>query len=140
MKLKIKLLFIFLIAIAQINCSSESPSPEETIVVEQDNLQKKLHFSGTIEPLKERNISSPVDGTVEQMHFHYGQFVKKGQAIMTINSPTLQKQFNETLTEYLKSKDNYNVARAKFSGTQELWDAGLLAKNNYLSEKSNLNK
>ncbi|MBI2784981.1 MAG: efflux RND transporter periplasmic adaptor subunit, partial [Legionella longbeachae] len=79
-----------------------------------------------------------LEAVVESMNFHYGQLVKKGEVILTLNSTELQRQFNDTLTEYLKAKDNYSIAKAKFVGTQDLWDSGLLSKNNYLSEKSNV--
>lgn len=106
--------------------------------VKTQALHKNLHFTGTIQPLHESTITSPMEAVVETMNFHYGQIVKEGEVILTLNSTDLQKQFNETLTDYLKAKDSYTIAKAKFSGTQDLWDAGLLAKNNYLSEKSNM--
>lgn len=106
--------------------------------VKEQPLHKTLHFTGTIQPLHESTLTSPFEAVVEAMHFHYGQIVKKGDLILTLNSNELQKQFNETLTDYLKAKDSYTVAKAKFAGTQDLWDSGLLAKNNYLSEKSSL--
>lgn len=110
-----------------------------TFEVKSSSLQKPLHFTGTIQPLKESTLTSPADGVLENIHFHYGQFVRKGQPVYTLNSQELQKQYNDTLTEYLKAKDSYSISRAKFTGTEELWQAGLLAKNNYLSEKSGLN-
>lgn len=106
--------------------------------VKTQTLHKNLHFTGTIQPLHESTITSPMEAVVETMNFHYGQLVKEGEVILTLNSTDLQKQFNETLTDYLKAKDNYTIAKAKFVGTQDLWDSGLLAKNNYLSEKSNM--
>ncbi|WP_133136124.1 efflux RND transporter periplasmic adaptor subunit [Legionella rowbothamii] len=106
--------------------------------VKTQTLHKNLHFTGTIQPLHESTITSPMEAVVDTMNFHYGQMVKEGEVILTLNSTALQKQFNETLTEYLKAKDSYTIAKAKFSGTQDLWDSGLLAKNNYLSEKSNM--
>lgn len=101
-------------------------------------LHKTLHFTGTIQPLRENTLSSPMEAVVETMNFHYGQMVKKGDVVLTLNSNELQKLYNDTLTDYLKAKDSYTIAKAKFVGTQELWSAGLLSKNNYLSEKSNV--
>ncbi|MFJ1268773.1 efflux RND transporter periplasmic adaptor subunit [Legionella lytica] len=106
--------------------------------VKTQTVHKNLHFTGTIQPLHESTVTSPMEAVVESMNFHYGQLVKEGEVILTLNSTDLQKQFNETLTDYLKAKDNYTIAKAKFVGTQDLWDSGLLAKNNYLSEKSNM--
>lgn len=104
--------------------------------VKTQPLHKTLHFTGTIQPLRENSLTSPMEAVVETMNFHYGQMVKKGDVVLTLNSNELQKQYNDTLTDYLKAKDSYSIAKAKFVGTQELWDAGLLSKNNFLSEKS----
>ncbi|WP_131778267.1 efflux RND transporter periplasmic adaptor subunit [Legionella bozemanae] len=106
--------------------------------VEEQTIHKTLHFTGTVQPLHENTIASPMEAVVETMNFHYGQMVKKGDVILTLNSTELQRQFNDTLTEYLKAKDSYTIAKTKFVGTQDLWDSGLLSKNNYMSEKSNV--
>ncbi|KTD11678.1 membrane-fusion protein AcrA [Legionella gratiana] len=106
--------------------------------VQEQPIHKTLHFTGTVQPLHENTLSSPIEAVVETMNFHYGQMVKKGDVLVTLNSTELQKQFNDTLTEYLKAKDSYTIAKAKFVGTQDLWNSGLLSKNNYLSEKSNV--
>jgi len=109
-----------------------------TYEVKPQPLHKTLHFTGTIQPLQESTLASPMEAVVESMNFHYGQMVKKGDVVLTLNSTELQKQYNDTLTDYLKAKDSYTIAKAKFAGTQDLWDSGLLAKNNYLSEKSSI--
>ncbi len=111
----------------------------KTYVVHKETIHKMLFFTGTVQPLEEHTVTSPMDAIVETMHYHYGQLVKKGQVIFTLNSMELQKQYNDTLTDYLKAKDGFSIAQTKFNGTEDLWQAGLLAKNNYLSEKSNLN-
>jgi multidrug efflux pump subunit AcrA (membrane-fusion protein) len=119
--------------------TTHKKSEAKTYVVKAETVYKTLYFTGTVKPLREYTITSPMEAVVETMHFHYGQHVKKDQVVFTLNSAELQKQYNETLTEYLKAKDSYTIARSKFTGTEDLWESGLLAKNNYLSEKSNLN-
>jgi multidrug efflux pump subunit AcrA (membrane-fusion protein) len=111
----------------------------QTFEVKPEAVSKTLYFTGTVEPLQESPITSPMEAIVQTMPYQYGQYVKKGEEIFTLNSAELQKQYNDTLTEYLKAKDSYSIAKAKFAGTEDLWQAGLLAKNNYLSEKSSLN-
>lgn len=113
-------------------------SASSTYQVKEQPFHKTLHFTGTVQPLNESTVMSPMEAVVETMHFHYGQRVKKGDVLLTLNSTELQKQYNDTLTDYLKAKDSYTIAKAKFSGTEDLWAAGLLSKNNYLSEKSSL--
>ncbi|KTD69554.1 membrane-fusion protein AcrA [Legionella steelei] len=134
---------IILLLIGFLLCSCGHREKQKTVALHQykvteQTMHKTLHFTGTVQPLHEDTIASPIEAVVETMNFHYGQLVKKGDIILTLNSTELQRQFNDTLTEYLKAKDSYTIAKAKFVGTQDLWDAGLLSKNNYMSEKSNV--
>lgn len=127
---------LFLIA-----CGGSNPSKtngQHTFEVTPQKLHKTLHFTGTVQPLHESTLTSPMEAVVESMNFHYGQMVKKGDVVLTLKSTELQKQYNDTLTDYLKAKDSYSIAKAKFTGTQELWEVGLISKNNYLSEKSSV--
>ena len=110
----------------------------KTYVVRMSPIHKTLFFTGTVQPIQENPLTSPMEAVVEAMPYHYGQSVKGGEGVFTLTSAELQKQYNDTLTEYLKAKDSYTVGRAKFTGTEDLWQAGLLSKNNYLSEKSSL--
>ncbi len=123
-------------------CSHHS-NPRDTqfirYSVSPQPLHQSLFFTGIIQPLHEIALTCPIDAVVESMPYHYGQAVKQGDIVITLNSSELEKQYNDTLTEYLKAKDSFGVAQARFNGTQELWRAGLISKNNYLSEKSSLN-
>lgn len=141
MKFFIKTLSLALITTLLMSCNDSKQAEKhksKTYTVTRQAVHKSLHFTGTIQPLRESTITSPADAVVETMDYHYGQLVKKGDILVTLNSSELQRQYNEILTEYLKAKDSFSVARAKFTGTQNLWDAGLLSKNNFLSEKSSL--
>ncbi|HBI21100.1 MAG TPA: hypothetical protein DDY37_00675 [Legionella sp.] len=123
-------------------CSGPGTPPKntpKTCIVKRASVHKTLYFTGTLQPLHESTLTSPVDAVIESMAYHYGESVKKDAVVFTLNSAELQRQYNETITEYLKSKDSFTIAKAKFTGTKDLWSAGLISKNNYLSEKSNLN-
>ncbi|WP_028388754.1 efflux RND transporter periplasmic adaptor subunit [Legionella fairfieldensis] len=138
MKTRLALIIAFVTLLVSCSNSESNKNSGRIYTVKKEVFHKVLHFTGTIQPLRESALSSPVDAVVETMHAHYGQQVKKGDAVFTLNSSELQKQYNDTLTDYLKAKDNYTVAQAKFTGTQELWEAGLLSKNNFLGEQSSL--
>lgn len=137
-KILLALIIITLVIAGCSNRSEKKESKKQTYLVKAETLHKKLFFTGTIQPLLESAVTSPMNAVIETMHFHYGQTVKKGDVIFTLNSTELQKQYNDTLTEYLKAKDSFSNAQSKFRGTQELWNSGLLSKNNFLSEKSSL--
>lgn len=130
------LLLVLTLASCGDSKEQQKATSTNTFEVKPQAFHKTLHFTGTIQPLRESTLTSSMEAVVETMHFHYGQMVKKGDIVLTLNSTELQKQYNDILTDYLKAKDSYSIAKAKFVGTQELWDAGLLSKNNFLSEKS----
>lgn len=111
---------------------------QKQYVVKPQTVHKSLFFTGTIQPLRESALSSPIDAVIASMNYHYGQMVAKNDVVVVLDSSELQKQYNDILTDYLKAKDHYTVANAKFTGTQNLWNAGLLSKNNFVSEKSSL--
>lgn len=140
MKQVFRILLCFGLLLSLWGCQQEKSSQNEqkTYKVNRNKLSESLHFSGRVEPLSEYSLSAPVDAVVERVYKHYGQWVKKDEVIASLSSNSLQKQYNDSLTEYLKAKDSYHIAQAKFSGSKDLWKAGLMAKNSYLSEKSSL--
>mgnify|MGYP002133316715 CR=1 FL=1 len=117
---------------------STTPPVTQTLIVKNTQLHQSLFFSGIIQPIQETALTSPVEAVIESMPYDYGQKIPKNATVLTLNSVELEKQYNDTLTDYLKSKDNFGVVQARFHGTQELWDAGLISKNNYLSEQSSV--
>ncbi|MCP0914937.1 efflux RND transporter periplasmic adaptor subunit [Legionella sp. 27cVA30] len=140
--MKMSRYFMFLSCAAMLFACSEQANKrvgEKIYEVKTEAIHKTLYFTGIMQPLGESTITNPAEAIVETMHFNYGQKVKKGDIIFTLNSPELQKQYNDTLAEYLKAKDNFIIASTKFAGTEDLWNSGLLPKNTYLSEKSSLN-
>lgn len=111
----------------------------QTLRVEKQALHKTLHFPGTIQAIQENSIISPFEAVIEAMPVNYGEALEKHALAFTLNSSELQKQYNDTLTDYLKSKDSFSIAQSKFQGAQELWEAGLVSKNTFNSEQSSLN-
>lgn len=111
---------------------------QKTYEIKSRPLHQSLHFTGIVQPIHEYSIISPMDAVIQEMDFNYGQWIKKDEVVLTLSSNELQKQYNLILTDYLKAKDSYTITKAKFIGTEELWHAGILSKNNYLSEKSSI--
>ncbi len=129
------LLFMFIVGACSKDKASKSQKTVEATVKTHSTT---LHFSGDIRPINEAVVMTPAEGLVTKIYFKYGQEVKKGDVLLTINSTSLQKNYNETLTAYLKAKDTLSVEQAKFIGSEKLWKAGLIAKNGFDADKSTL--
>lgn len=113
-------------------------SKEQVVQASMQEAGETLYFSGEIKPIQEAVVTSPGDATVMQMPFDYGQAVKKDDVLFVIDSKSLQKNYDESLTAYLKAKDALAVQKAKFVGSQKLWDAGLISRNAYEADESSL--
>lgn len=101
-------------------------------------MSNTLRYSGEIEPIKESVVIANTDGVISQLQFKFGEEVKAGSKLLELKSSQLQKNFDETLTAYLKAKDALAVEKAKFIGSEKLWAEGLIAKNTYDADKSTL--
>lgn len=110
----------------------------KTMVVEAKPNQVVLFFKAKIEPIKETNISSPIDAVIKKLNFTYGQRVTKGQLLMTLISDQLKKDYQENLTAFLKAKADYHNQNIKSEGIEELWKIQALSKNQYIEEKQQI--
>ncbi|MCW5588531.1 MAG: efflux RND transporter periplasmic adaptor subunit [Legionellales bacterium] len=97
-----------------------------------------LYFTGTIAPLEIVNIASPVDGNVKKLYFRYGERVKKNQELLLLQSDKLMTDYQTALTSFLEAKDKYLASKVQMEGTEELYQAGLIPRNDYQNDKSNL--
>src|SRR5215218_3898607 len=97
-------LLLILLSLLLISCGKtvEKKNSGITYVVASKPIHQTLHFTGTVQPLGESTLTSPMGAVVERMNFYYGEQVKKNDVVLTLNSSELQKQYNELLTEYLK--------------------------------------
>lgn len=87
-----------------------------------------LYYSGTISPLSKTPVISPIEGTVNEVHFDYGAMVEKQQLLFTIKSTGQKSDFQDALTNYLKEKQDLNNSKTKMQTTLALYKDGLVSK------------
>jgi multidrug efflux pump subunit AcrA (membrane-fusion protein) len=97
-----------------------------------------LYYNGSIEPLNKKNLISHIDGIVYRTYVAYGDWVQANQKLATIRSVKAQHDYEKELADYVKSKDQYLRAKESFAATTTLYRAGIVSKESYLSEKSQL--
>jgi len=90
--------------------SEEEPeiSNGKTLVIETQLLQDKLSLIGKIEPLDHTEVISPLEGAIKEKLFEYGEFVKKGQILLVIDTTKEEVNYREASTTYIKAQQLFN--------------------------------
>lgn len=135
-------IFIFLLlsftGVATCKEKSKSISKQTIIIAKMATPVQKLYFSGTLEPLKTLPIVSPVAGNIVFMHFAYGQRIQEKQLLFVLSSSELADNYRKAIMDYLQKKQAYMQNKQRFTGMQSLYDAGAISKNDYETQKTQL--
>ncbi|WP_423063360.1 efflux RND transporter periplasmic adaptor subunit [Candidiatus Paracoxiella cheracis] len=107
-----------------------------TVTAVKKSTVTKLYYKGTLQALKNIPVLSPVDGTVTELHFKYGDVIRDGQRLVIINSSKLASDYRQAVSKYLQAKDSFETTGRSFQGTEALHKAGVISTDEYLSGKS----
>jgi HlyD family secretion protein len=133
-------IFLFLMMVLVLNsCGGDksNKSTNQIITVTPQALSTALFFSGAIQPLKTRVITSPAEGVVEDMSFHYGDEVKPGQLLFVISSEKFNNDYKNALMQYIKAKNEFNNARSQLAESRFLHKNQLISDDDFKSKQSN---
>lgn len=138
--LKFKIVRYFFIIIASITlaaCHSKEGAKKDShiITVYPKSNSTHLYYNGAIKPIQEDLIISPAAGVVSKINFHYGDFVKKGDLLLTIHSPEMEKEFRENISNYLRVKQTYLTSKKSMMGTEMLYKEKIISEQEYSNEK-----
>ena len=125
-------LLIFTLLLAACGAQSQKSNSEETVITVKPKANiNTLYYNGILEPLSLVNVPSPADAQIQSISFHYGEQVKQGQLLLTISSKKLGDDYTQTLSEFLKVKEEYIASEGKWRGTAELNALGLMSANDF---------
>jgi HlyD family secretion protein len=130
--LLIGLMISLLIGLAGCEKKTAKPAVHYTVITAQPkSLITPLHFSGTLEPLSAQSVLSPFDGRVKQVLFQYGQQLQKGQPLVTLDATKLSEDYRKTVSDFLEKKQSYETGLISYQGTEALYKAGVISKEEY---------
>lgn len=109
---------------------------EETVTLTSQSLSSTLFYSGTIQPLKTVVITTPAEGVIEEMFFHYGDYVKAGAVLFTISSEKFQTDYKTALMQYIKSKNEFNTANSQLIQSTFLHKNQLISDDEFNTKKN----
>ncbi len=134
-KTLIKLFFIVLMSFVLTHCGGKKEDEQagelKTYTVKKKTMTKVLYFSGAIKPLKTSSVISPIDGTIEDKYFSYGNRIKRGQKLFTLLSDKLQTDFADAISGYLKADSDYKTKVRKYKASEELWHLKFIAYDDF---------
>ncbi len=130
--------FLLMLTLLILNACTRHTTSDEVIAVSKQLLVVPQRYSGIIKPLSLLNITASADGTIESLPIHLGQNVTVHSVLVVLNSPKYAHDYQQALLTYLKTKSDYSNQVKKFQGTTELWVNGLIARNDYDSQQSDL--
>jgi len=130
----IKIMFTVTLALFLVACGSSADDKElKTLIVSTKPNTNTLYFNDIIEPLQINSATAAFDGTVVQKNFDYGEFVKKNQLLLVINSSQFEDSFQEALGSFLKAKKEYADSQSKMQSTEQLQKLGIISQDEYNS-------
>lgn len=133
---RIKSLVLIIFCSFLTSCHSSKIDPTQQIVTVYPNSNiRHLYYNGTIKPIQEQLIISPAAGIISKMNFHYGDAVNRGDVLFTIHSPEMEREFRESIANYLRAKHAYLASKKSMGGTEMLYKEKIISEQEYESEK-----
>lgn len=127
--------YILLVACNSTDKSSH-PGKQVVMTVNSQPLSTTLYYSGIIQPLKTMVVTSPAEGVVQEMLFHYGDKVKAGDKLFTISSEKFHSDYKNALMQYIKAKNEFNTSHSQLMQSDFLHKNQLISDDEYKTKQS----
>lgn len=100
--------------------ATRSDTPEVTIVkVEtRKELRSTVTSSGEVRPIQFMNLTSEVQGRIEEIYVKEGDHVTKGQPLVRLDPNQLQSTTDAQLAAYQTAQDDVRVSQSQVSAAQ----------------------
>lgn len=82
-----------------------------SIAVETRAVDDWLRLSGKVQPIRWVDISSPLSAQVKALHFRYGETVKKGQLLISLDDSEIQRQLREANSRLIQAEEEMEKLR-----------------------------
>jgi membrane fusion protein, multidrug efflux system len=103
----------------------EEPAPVTLATVVVQDVPREVKAFGSVEPSSTVDIRSQVPGTVTEVHFHEGDFVKKGDALFTIDTRPYSATLAAAQAELARSQAVADQARLEADRATRLRGEGV---------------
>ncbi len=125
------ILFIFLlfkIFLGGEKSLSLKPDLFEFSKLSKQNIRSSVSATGTINPVNVISVGAQVSGIVNKIYVDYNDEVKTGQMLAEIDKALLIEDINSTNARMMQAKAQFDLATLEKNRTEELFNAGYIAK------------
>lgn len=111
---------LVLIVIVASIFATRKDTPEVTVVTvaTRPELKSTVTSSGEVRPIQFMNLTSEVQGRIEEISVKEGDKVDKGQALVRINPDQLQSSTDAQLAAYQSAQDDVRVSQSQVTAAQ----------------------
>lgn len=103
----------------------------DLLKIKPDTFSHYITITGSIESDNQAYISPEMNGQIKHVLVKEGQPVKKGKALVILNSDVIDKNINEV-------KTNLELAKTVYKKQKDLWDQKIGSEMQYLQAKTNM--
>ena len=79
--------------------------PFSTLVVEPGPISSTLTVAGQLAPGREVEVTSPIEGTIAEVHYRYGEKVTEGQRLLDLDVARVRIEYRDAQVAHIKASD-----------------------------------
>lgn len=115
--------------------------PAKKIVSEQivmREMSKTFQSDAILEPKDKVNHNTERGGTIEKIYKKNGDFVKKGDLVMSFSDAGTKASYLQALANLQTAESSYRIAQGNHSKFKQLYDRGLISHLEYVGYENTL--
>ena len=112
--------------------------PLKTMIVEAKSESTSLYFTGIVSPLSYHILLSPAEGVVKSVKVPYGSWVKKGDLLYILDSPSLAENYRQSMAELIRATNAFQNLQFQHTGNEEMFKMGLISKVSFMDNTQQL--
>ena len=130
-------MLVFLLYTCAHHKNTKPSNKNTTITVTSAPLTSTLYYSGIIQPLTTVVVTTPADGVINDLSFHYGDEIKSGQLLFSISSDKFQNDYKTALMQYIKAKTDVINSESQMREGQFLHKNQLISDDDFKAKQTN---
>lgn len=99
--------------------------------VERSTIPVQLHAIGTGQAFQTVSVESQIAGIVKEVHYRQGQFVPKGQLLITLDKDPLLATLAQSEAALARDKAQAKLNQVELRRTEQLYKEGIIAQEQY---------